>query len=346
MTTRDQKRQVKFKLALLAGIFISAVYYTDVMKDGHAEQGNDDGGIPVSAESMADFCRDLPRPEYASLSRLNVDSDWFEVYRVAPGVTAIYEPHQWQEVISYLIEGEQRALLFDTGNGIGDIHALVEGLTDKTVVVLNSHSHYDHVGGNYAYQTIYGMDTDFTKLREAGRKNHEIAIEVSAQALCRPLPSGVTEKNHVGRPFRVSELIEDESVIDLGGRKLEVMHIPGHTPDAIALLDREARLLWTGDSYYSGPIWLFADETNLSDYANSLQKLVAEVENIDTLLPAHNTPWVDSSVLIDLQKDFHAMLAGKLKRTNQGDGMIEYQNEHEERPFTFLMRDEPLPYAE
>src|SRR4051812_34677861 len=67
------------------------------------------------------WCAKLPRPQYAKLERVPVASDWFEVYRVDPNVYAIYEPRQWQEVISYLVVGRDRALLFDTGMGMGDI---------------------------------------------------------------------------------------------------------------------------------------------------------------------------------------------------------------------------------
>jgi len=164
--------------------------------------------------SMAEFCTELPRPAYATLERLTVGSDWFETYRLAPGVTAIYEPWQWQEVISYLIEGEEQALLFDTGNGIGDIAAVVRALTSKPVAVLNSHSHYDHVGGNYAFDKIYGMNTAFTRDRQRGQSNDQIAVEVSTAALCKPLPSGVTPANHVGRGYTVTTFIEDGHIFE------------------------------------------------------------------------------------------------------------------------------------
>ena len=104
------------------------------------------------------WCARLPRPGYASLPRVSVPSDWFEVYRVEPDVYAIYEPRQWQEVISYLIVGRERALLFDTGMGMADISAVVSALTDRPVVVLNSHSHYDHVGGNHAFTRVLSLD--------------------------------------------------------------------------------------------------------------------------------------------------------------------------------------------
>ncbi|MGI9286437.1 MAG: MBL fold metallo-hydrolase [Pseudomonadales bacterium] len=296
------------------------------------------------AKSMAEFCRKLPRKEYAKLQRVQHPDDWFELYTVAPGVTAIYEPHQWQEVISYLIEGETSALLFDTGNGLANIAAVAQALTDKPIAVLNSHSHYDHVGGNYAFDKIYGMDSAFTRKRQRGHANKDIAIEASAEALCRSLPKGVTQENHVGRPYKVTEFISDGFRIDLGARELEVIHVPGHTPDALALIDREAGLLWTGDSYYSGPIWLWAPETDLKAYARSLRRLSKEVANLKALLPAHNTPWVMPEVLGRVEKGFHAMLNGKTMREAQEGDLVEHRVKGE-TAFSFLMRDEPLPYG-
>jgi glyoxylase-like metal-dependent hydrolase (beta-lactamase superfamily II) len=295
------------------------------------------------AESMSEFCNSLPRPEYESLPRIKYASEWFEIYQVSPGVKAIHEPHQWQEVISYLIEGEDSALVFDTGNGIGDIAAVIKNLTDKPVSVLNSHSHYDHVGGNYAFEKIYGMDTPFSHKRQKGIENKDIAMEVSNEALCRPLPLGVSEKSHIGRPYKVTNLIRHGSVIDLGERQLEVIHLPGHTPDAIALIDREAGLMWTGDSFYAGTIWLYSPETDLAAYAESLQKMVEQVPHLKALLPAHNTPWVAPQILLKVQAAYAAMLAGKAQKVDQGDGMVEYHIPGE-KDFSFLMRDEELPY--
>jgi hypothetical protein len=66
-----------------------------------------------------EWCSQMPRAEYKSLERVLRDEPWFEIYRIRPGVFAIYEPKQFEEVISYLILGEKRALLLDTGLGVG-----------------------------------------------------------------------------------------------------------------------------------------------------------------------------------------------------------------------------------
>jgi len=116
----------------------------------------------VARADLADFCAGLPRAAYAAFEKHEISNDWFEVYEVGPDIWAIYEPFQWQEVISYLIVGTDKALLFDTGNGLGDIKAIVDQLTDKPITVLNSHSHFDHIGGNYQFDNILSVSTDFS----------------------------------------------------------------------------------------------------------------------------------------------------------------------------------------
>ena len=117
-----------------------------------------------------EWCRPLPRPEYKTLERSPITDSWFEVYQVVPKVFAIYEPHQAEETISYLIVGEKQALLFDTGMGISDIRKVTAELTHLPIIVLNSHTHNDHVGGNWQFDTIYGIDTDFTRTNAKGSR--------------------------------------------------------------------------------------------------------------------------------------------------------------------------------
>jgi glyoxylase-like metal-dependent hydrolase (beta-lactamase superfamily II) len=222
------------------------------------------------------------------------------VYRVAPDVFALYEPFQFQEVISYLILGENSGLLFDTGMGISRISDVVRELTELPVTVLNSHTHMDHVGGNAKFGRILAMDTDFTRDRAPGRSNEQVRGEVGRNALCRPLPEGVTEDNYRTRPFKISEFIGDGHEIDLGGTLLEVVAVPGHTPDAMALLDREAGRLWTGDSFYEGPIWLFAPETDLGAYETSMARLARLAPELSTIFPAHTTPVASPTRLVQL----------------------------------------------
>ena len=153
--------------------------------------------------SIPDWCRPLPRPEYKTLERIPVTDSWFEVYKPAPGVFAIYEPHQAEEVISYLIVGEKRALLFDTGMGISDIKKVTAELTKLPIIVLNSHTHDDHVGGNWEFATIYGMDTDFTRKNAQGSRD-DAQAEITPDQICGTLPKGFDAKAYATRPWKIT----------------------------------------------------------------------------------------------------------------------------------------------
>ena len=279
---------------------------------------------PESRAATAGFCSNVPRSQYADLERVEAADDWFEVYRVAPRVYAIYEPFQFQEVISYLILGEEGALLFDTGMAIGRIRAVVDELTALPVTVLNSHTHMDHVGGNAEFEHVLALDTEFTRAHARGRTNAEVRGEVAGSAVCRPLPAGITEDNYHTPAFEISAFVDDGHRIDLGGRTLEVIAVPGHTPDAIALLDREAGFLWTGDSFYEGPIWLFAPETDLEAYRASVARLAELVPQLTMLFTGHNTPVAQPSRLLELHDAVEAMFDGIAVGNRLRDGGVEF----------------------
>src|SRR5258708_39157675 len=95
-----------------------------------------------------EWCKSLPRPAYSKLQRVPMSDAWFEVYKIRPGVFAIYERHQLEEVISYLIRGSEKRLLFDPGLGISNIKAVVSGLSKLPLISVNSHTHNHHTHYN------------------------------------------------------------------------------------------------------------------------------------------------------------------------------------------------------
>ena len=270
-----------------------------------------------------EWCKALPRPAYKTLKRVDVKDGWFEVYQVAPGVYALYEPHQWEEVISYLVVGAQRALLFDTGMGIADISRPVRRLTRLPVRVLNSHTHHDHVGDNWRFDSVLGMDTAFTRESARGSRN-AAQSEIAPGAICGELPAGFDPKIYQTRPFRITETVRDGSQIDLGGRTLEVLATPGHTPDSLSLLDRRNGLLFTGDLFYLGPIFLYRPETDLAAYETSVARLRALAPGLKLLLPAHNTPVAAPTYLVKLDDALRRIRAGEAKPREQAPEYVEY----------------------
>lgn len=266
----------------------------------------------------------LPRPEWKAFPQIQTSSNWFEVYQITPNIIAIYEPGQFEEVISYLITGRDKALLWDTGTGIGDIKQIVDQLTSLPLIVLNSHTHYDHVGGNYQFDNIYGVATDFTKKNAEGRP-HEIAKEfITGDWIWKPTPAGFANETYELKPFTIQKYITNKDQIDLGGLTLEILHTPGHAPDALCLLDRANRLLFTGDTFYPAPLYAHFDESDVDKYmesANYLAKLIVDVDNI---LPSHNIPWASSDYLKKMAIAFQQIKNGQAKYA-ETDGAKEYQ---------------------
>ncbi|PYX93568.1 MAG: MBL fold metallo-hydrolase [Acidobacteria bacterium] len=286
--------------------------------------------ISASAQTP-DWCKGQPRPAYNNLERVKIPDQWFEVYKIRPGIFAIYEPHQFEEVISYLVIGTQKAVLFDTGMGIGNIKAVVEGLTKLPISVLNSHTHNDHVGDNWRFHDVYGMQTDFTR-RNARGSTADAQAELAPGQICGTLPTGFDPKSYKTTSFHISHWLHDRERINLGGRTLKVIAVPGHTPDSIALFDERNGLLFTGDTFYPGPIYLYRPETDLDAYVSSMKRLAALAPGLQLLLPAHNVPVADPGYL---PRVLHAIQRVRQGKANSApnDGKQEYMFEG----FSFLL---------
>ncbi len=285
------------------------------------------------------------RAQFATLKEVSTSQDWFKVYEVGHGVFAIAEPYNFQEVISYLIIGAEKALLFDTGMGLSSIVSLVEELTDLPVTVLNSHTHYDHMGGNHEFDRVLAMKLPYTQNRaDHGMPHATVAHEVTAEAICLNHLTEADTAAYRIKPFEISQFIEDGSLIDLGKRTLRVITVPGHTPDAIALLDEANGYLWTGDTFYEAPIWLFDPETDLNIYRQSIGRLGQLAAKLTSVFPAHNTPVASPNRLTELVAAFDEVLSGRKKPVNSGesdhvsDDALLFEFEH----FSFMIRRDLL----
>lgn len=294
------------------------------------------------------WCDEADLNMYSGLEEIKMRSDWFKVFIVGENVYAIAEPYNYEEVISYLIIGTKKALLFDSGNGLGSISSVVKELTKLPVTVLNSHTHYDHIGGNHEFDNILALETEYTLYWAKNGWSHDLVKnEVAPDAFCmEKLPDLDTATYHI-KPFSISTFINDGHIIDLGQRTLEVISVPGHTSDAIALLDREHGYLWTGDTFYEAAIWLFFDGTDLEAYEKSIRKLADLSTSLKKLFPAHNTPIAEPVRLLELVDAFNQVMTGtkKAKETNKS-GLPVYDEEakavYEFEHFSFLIRGDHL----
>lgn len=190
----------------------------------------------------------------------------------------------------YLLEGRDKALLLDTGWGAGNLRSYVKGITHKPVMVVNTHGHLDHSGGNGEWEEVWmlpGAETD----------------------LCT-LDKSPFDLNRLPFPRYQKRFLSDGQVIDLGGRLITALDISAHSNGSVALLDPKNRLLFVGDelesaqvlfyeTYDKGPRPPFILEERLRNHRRNMLRLKGLRDQWDTILPAHNGAPIALSYLDD-----------------------------------------------
>jgi glyoxylase-like metal-dependent hydrolase (beta-lactamase superfamily II) len=249
---------------------------------------------------------------YASLKKVETGQEWFEVYRLTPDTYAIYEPFQFEEAISFLAIGTERAVVIDTGTGIGDLKQVVTELTELPVSVVNTHTHWDHIGSNFQFEeTACFNDQDCVRKLREGAENARLLPSVTGDSIWKPLPEEFDAATWSIPPVEPTVLLEDGDLIALGERNLEVIYTPGHSPGSICLLDSKNRILFTGDTFFPGPLYAYPEDVDVDDYIASLGKLNSRIDEYDYLCSGHNDPWVKSEVIARVVKAFQDILDGK-----------------------------------
>ena len=113
------------------------------------------------------------------------------------------------------------------------------------------------------------------------------------------------------QPFTISTIVGDGYEIDLGDRALEVLVTPGHAPDALCLIDRENRLLFTGDTFYLAPLYTHLEGSDFWQFRQTAKRLAALAKDVDKVMTAHNVPVVDSNYLTQLGDAFDTIADGR-----------------------------------
>lgn len=213
---------------------------------------------------------------------------WFDVVEFADGVTMIAEPGHYEDVKSYLVEGERDVAVLDSGMGVGDFAGLVRSLSNREPIVLHSHAHFDHVGASSHFRRVLVHPSEADDLR-AGVPNARFNRWFEDEYLNEiPLPDDFSAQHAEIAGTEPSGFLNHGDVIDLGGRSLEVFHTPGHSPGGVTLLDRAARALFPGDAVYAGPMFAYRDSSDPVSYRESLRLLAELTEVVDVVYPSHN----------------------------------------------------------
>jgi hydroxyacylglutathione hydrolase len=204
--------------------------------------------------------------------------DYFIVETIDAGTFAIGEPRYYQLNYSYLIVGAQRAVLFDAGTGNRDIVRVVRSLTKVPVTVIPSNLHFDHVGalGRFDHTAL----VDLPSLR--GRADADDGIINLGRYEFLGFADGLPTPR-----IAVDEWWLPGTDVDLGGRRLRVLHTPGYTPTSASLYDAERHQLFAGDLIYPGKLYAFLPGASRREYLETARRLLALLDPETKIYTAH-----------------------------------------------------------
>ncbi|MCW0001062.1 MBL fold metallo-hydrolase [Pararhizobium sp. YC-54] len=191
--------------------------------------------------------------------------DWYEVVPFADGVFLIHEPwiHPFFRCNMWFVRGAERDLLVDTGLGHFSLRAHVPLLCGRPIVCVSSHAHFDHVGSTHEFDARLAHPAE-AEIFADPRPEWTLAASYANEDMFIAPPEDWESAAYRVKPCPATGFVEDGDVVDLGDRRFEVIHTPGHSPGGIALFERATGTLIAGDIVYDGDL---IDDTFHSDRA-------------------------------------------------------------------------------
>lgn len=227
----------------------------------------------------------------------------------------IDEPIGELHTYAYLLEGESRAMLIDTCQGLGDMAAAVHSLTAKPIFVAHTHGHLDHIGGDAGFEEVYLCPADLPVARAHSepafkrdmyaRLEQERGLVFDAQTL---------EKLCLGVDTAKYRPMADGQQFDLGGRIIQVVSSPGHTIGSVCFYEAARRTLYTGDTVCAqGVLLSLPYACSVQQFMHTIQKLRGMETQLDTLHPGHHEEPLAPEILKRYEACAAALLAGRLQ---------------------------------
>ena len=219
-----------------------------------------------------------------------------EAHEIRKGIWHIEEA---KGVYFTIIEGSKKAIVVDTGHGIGDNRSYVEEKVSVPYIVINSHGHPDHTQGNGQFEEVYIHPLDLPAYKNSNTQKRRKDSYERLQKV-----NGLTEegkKDFVQKEPAKMKLLKGDEVYDLGELTVRIVELPGHTRGTIAFLVEEERLLISGDAF-NPDMWMFADN---HDTLETLERTLTRALNLpfDTYLGSHTTKEVKREFLYEARNN-------------------------------------------
>lgn len=245
--------------------------------------------------------------------------DWFQIDEIDDQTWVISEDGHWEQPHCYLLAGTNRAILIDTGLGIGNLQEVVNQITQLPVFVVTTHVHWDHIGGHRFFEAFAVHES------EKGWIDGQF-----------PLPLSVVKQNLLKQPccfpmgfnpgqYRIfqgtpTQILRDGDLLDLGGRVLSVIHTPGHSPGHCCFYEMQRQYLYSGDLIYLGTLDAFYPTTNPDDFFHSVKRLLDLP--MKKILPGHFSLNVPLDLVKRITEAFEEI--NQMGMLSQGSGIFDF----------------------
>lgn len=245
-------------------------------------------------------------------------NDWFTIDRIDNDTYIISEYRHWEETHCYLLNGTEHSLLIDTGLGICNIYDEICKLTNKPIKAIATHIHWDHIGGHKYFPEFYAHSEELSWLNGKFPLTLE-TIKNMVVDRC-DLPEGYDINKYELFQGTPTKLLKDGEQLDIGGRNIQVLHTPGHSPGHLCFWEAERGYLFTGDLVYKDTLFAYYPSTDPESYLNSLDK-IAKLP-VKRVFPAHHSLDIYPEIITRMHQEFSKLKSeGKL---HHGNGIFDY----------------------
>jgi hydroxyacylglutathione hydrolase len=258
--------------------------------------------------SLVESCQN-EQTDIRDYEPVKVTSDWFKVNYLGDRIYSIEEPKSTQGNVSYLILGDDRAIMFDTGCGENELKGdykikyIIDQITTLPVTLIQSHFHFDHNQNIHEFERI--AFPDLSDLRE--RVTEEGLFQFTKDDLFEgDYPSEIT----------VDEWFPMNTDIDLGDQVIQLVHVPGHSNESIAIRIPSSKMILLGDFLYNGALFLFHND-DLTVYQQTVDHLISLLGDDYRLFGAHGDPEIDYGQLQKLKDFLSCIEEGTCEYTEQ-----------------------------
>ena len=208
--------------------------------------------------------------------RIATPETWYETTRLGDGVTHVHEPFikAFYRCNIWHVRGRGRDMLVDSGMGVVSLRQQVPLVSERPLLAVASHTHFDHVGGHHEFAERLVHRDEAELMARPTRAATLADLYVTDDIFTRLPPAPYASSEYAVKAAPATRLVEDGDVIDLGDRHFEIIHAPGHSPGGIMLWEARSAILFSGDTVYDGPLIDDAYHSDVGLYVASMKRIL------------------------------------------------------------------------